>query len=116
MAVELSCRCAVLPSCRCPCRWPFRGSVGYCRGILNLPVPVSDVFDHLKPALAGRYAVELRRAELYERLGEREQALQHYSKVVELWKDADAELLPVVEDAEQQMVRLVREWGVRSKE
>lgn len=41
----------------------------------------------------------LRRAEIYERQGNDQQALYHYGRFVELWKDADPELQPRVEAA-----------------
>ncbi len=46
-----------------------------------------------------RGPTHLRRAEIYERLGDREKALEHYAHFVELWKDADPELQPRVEAA-----------------
>jgi tetratricopeptide (TPR) repeat protein len=39
------------------------------------------------------------RAEIHERLGERDQAVHHYSRFIELWKDADPELQPRVDAA-----------------
>lgn len=50
-----------------------------------------------------------RLGELYERLGERENAVQHYGKFVELWQDADPELQPVVREVRERIARLVRE-------
>jgi DNA-binding SARP family transcriptional activator/TolB-like protein len=41
----------------------------------------------------------LRQAEIYERLGEREKAVHHYERFIELWKDSDPELQPRVEEA-----------------
>ncbi len=38
----------------------------------------------------------LKRGQIYERLGERDEALRHYSRFVELWEDADPELQPQV--------------------
>jgi tetratricopeptide (TPR) repeat protein len=48
----------------------------------------------------------LRRGEICERLGEREQAIGHYRRVVELWANADPELRPMVAQAEQGLARL----------
>ena len=48
----------------------------------------------------------LRRAHIYERLGEPEAAAEHYARFVELWKDCDPELRLLVEDAEARLARL----------
>jgi tetratricopeptide (TPR) repeat protein len=45
----------------------------------------------------------LRLAEIYERRGERQKARDHYARFAELWKDADPELQPLVEDARRRM-------------
>jgi tetratricopeptide (TPR) repeat protein len=45
----------------------------------------------------------LRLAEIYERQGERQKAREHYARFVELWKDCDPELRPLVEDAQRRM-------------
>jgi serine/threonine-protein kinase len=48
----------------------------------------------------------LRRGEIYERLGEGEEAMLHYSRFIELWRDADPELLSMVEYAEDRLALL----------
>ncbi|HEX9581573.1 MAG TPA: tetratricopeptide repeat protein, partial [Gemmatimonadales bacterium] len=50
-----------------------------------------------------------RLAELYDQLGRREKAIEYYDKFVELWKDADPELQPVVRDVRGRLARLVGE-------
>jgi tetratricopeptide (TPR) repeat protein len=50
-----------------------------------------------------------RAGELHEAKGNREKALEYYGKFVELWKDADPELQPVVSDVQQRMARLAGE-------
>ena len=45
----------------------------------------------------------LRLAEIYDRQGERQKAREHYARFAELWKDADPELQPLVEDARRRM-------------
>lgn len=50
-----------------------------------------------------------RLAELYERLGDRAQAVQHYSRFVQLWKGCDPELRPAVERARTRLEALVAE-------
>jgi eukaryotic-like serine/threonine-protein kinase len=50
-----------------------------------------------------------RLGELNEARGERTQALGYYQRLVDLWKDADAELQPVVRDVRARMARLASE-------
>ncbi len=50
-----------------------------------------------------------RLGELYEVRGDRERAAEYYSRFVELWKDADEELQPVVSDVRQRLARIVGE-------
>jgi tetratricopeptide (TPR) repeat protein len=47
-----------------------------------------------------------RRAEIHERLGERAQAITHYERFVELWRDCDPELRPRVSDGERRLATL----------
>jgi tetratricopeptide (TPR) repeat protein len=53
----------------------------------------------------------LRRGEIYERLGEPENALRHYSEVVEYWRNADPELQTIVNDVRTRIARLSGEPG-----
>jgi tetratricopeptide (TPR) repeat protein len=46
---------------------------------------------------------------LYEQSGNVESAVEHYNEFVELWKDADPELQPQVEDVRRRIARLVGE-------
>jgi tetratricopeptide (TPR) repeat protein len=48
----------------------------------------------------------LRRAEIYEKLDDREKAVFHYSRFVERWKDCDEELRPQVTEVEKRIARL----------
>ena len=48
----------------------------------------------------------LRRGEIYEQMGDRQRALEHYGHFVVLWKDADPELQPLVNDVRGRMARL----------
>ncbi len=50
-----------------------------------------------------------RLGELYEHQGERQKAIGYYDRFVELWKDADPELQPVVREVRARLARLVRE-------
>ena len=50
-----------------------------------------------------------RAGELHEARGDRAQALDDYNKFVDLWKNADAELQPVVRDVRSRIARLAAE-------
>ena len=58
-------------------------------------------------------AVHKRLGELYEAKGQRDKALLHYQRFVELWKDADRELQPRVTDAKQRIATLTRGTDAR---
>jgi hypothetical protein len=51
----------------------------------------------------------LRRAELYERLGDRKQAVRHYSRFIQAWNHCDPELRPRVAEARGRIAALVGE-------
>ena len=48
----------------------------------------------------------LRQGEIHERLGNRNKAIEHYQQFVELWKDCDPELRPMLVDVQQRIARL----------
>ncbi len=50
-----------------------------------------------------------RLGELYETQGEKQKALDHYTRFVELWRDADPILQPEVKDVKERMARLAGE-------
>ena len=50
----------------------------------------------------------LRAAQIYERLHDRERARFHYQRVMRLWRSADPEFGPMVEDARLALERLGR--------
>jgi tetratricopeptide (TPR) repeat protein len=54
-----------------------------------------------------------RLGELYEARGDREAAAKYYQKFVTLWKDADPDLQPVVEDVRRRLSRLGDVEGAR---
>ncbi len=54
----------------------------------------------------------LRRAEIYEHLGDTENAIKYYTRFIDLWQDADAYLQPQVEQARRRLNRLL-EGAVR---
>jgi tetratricopeptide (TPR) repeat protein len=51
----------------------------------------------------------LRQAEIYERLGDEEQASHHYNRFITLWSDSDPELQPQVDAARRALSRLTGE-------
>lgn len=53
--------------------------------------------------------VHQRLAQIYERLGDREQAARHYGRFIELWKECDAPLRPAVEAAQARLKQLTGE-------
>jgi len=48
----------------------------------------------------------LRRAALYERLGDREAAARDYTRFIDLWRDCDAEFRPIVDSARVKLAKL----------
>jgi tetratricopeptide (TPR) repeat protein len=48
----------------------------------------------------------LRRAQIHERLGEPDEAAEHFARFIELWRDCDPELRPLVEEAERRLAAL----------
>jgi tetratricopeptide (TPR) repeat protein len=50
-----------------------------------------------------------RLGELYEQRGDRDKAAEFYGKFIELWKDADPELQPMVQEVKPRMARLAGE-------
>jgi hypothetical protein len=51
-------------------------------------------------------AAHLRRAQIYDRLGNRRQARFHYGRFVKLWKDCDPAFRPMLERARAALARL----------
>ena len=69
-----------------------------------LTKPANRLVPDVDPTnLAGTYK---RLGELYEQKANREKALEYYEKFVDLWKDADPELQPRVQDVRRRMARL----------
>ncbi len=58
------------------------------------------------PSLAPAYK---RLGELYEGRGDRKRAAEYYGRLVDLWKDADAELQPGVREVRSRLARLAQE-------
>lgn len=61
-------------------------------------------------------ASHLRRAEIHERLGERERAREHYARFVELWRDCDEEFRPLVAAVAARFKRLERPADLEATE
>ena len=51
-------------------------------------------------------AAELRQGELYDRLGDKPRAIEHYRRFVALWRNADAELQATVQGARTRLAAL----------
>jgi len=57
-----------------------------------------------------------RLGELYEERGQLDKARDYYGRFLDLWKDADPELQPLVRDVRQRLVTLTRETGNEKRE
>jgi tetratricopeptide (TPR) repeat protein len=49
---------------------------------------------------------ELRQAQIYEHRGNRRQAIEHYTRFIELWRECDPALQPLVQEARDALARL----------
>jgi tetratricopeptide (TPR) repeat protein len=49
---------------------------------------------------------ELRQGQIYEHRGDRQRAIEHYSRFLELWRDSDPALQPLVQQARDALARL----------
>jgi tetratricopeptide (TPR) repeat protein len=72
----------------------------YVNGVSDWP-PTTDIF-WLPSSLR-------RLGELYEARGNREKAVEYYARFAELWRNADPELQPTVQDVKQRIARLAAE-------
>ena len=57
-----------------------------------------------EPQLAA--IVELRQAQIHDRLGDRQEAARHYARYLELWKHADPPLQAIVEEARHRLAQI----------
>jgi tetratricopeptide (TPR) repeat protein len=69
----------------------------------------SNGFQAKPSELVYRAPAHFRQAELYERMGERQEAIDHYSRFIQLWKNCDPEQRPSVERAKARLASLVGE-------
>ena len=74
-------------------------AIGYFEHFLAVPPP-------RRPDGLALAAVEKRLGELYDGRQERQKAILHYSAFVDLWRDADAELQPVVATVRRRLTEL----------
>ena len=82
---------------------------------------MSDLHERLSSALSERYELdrEIGRggmavvylARIHESMGEPAQAAEQYARFVEMWRDADPELQPIVEEARAAVRRLAPDGG-----
>jgi tetratricopeptide (TPR) repeat protein len=68
-------------------------------------------FQRAPSEIAYAAPMHLQRAEIYERLGERKRAAEHYRRFVALWRDCDPALRPRVEEAKRRLAELERAGG-----
>ncbi|HEX7122860.1 MAG TPA: hypothetical protein VF178_10860 [Gemmatimonadaceae bacterium] len=69
------------------------------------PSPPSFALDDRARFLAGAHK---RLGELYEAKGDRERAMSHYAAFIDLWKNADPDLQPLVKQARDRLAALQR--------
>ena len=68
----------------------------------------ADPFGQIIEDGRSRAGSHKRLAELYDAKGNREKAMSHYSKFIDLWKNADADLQPHVQKAKERLAQLQR--------
>ena len=68
-------------------------------------------FQRAPSEIAYAAPMHLKRAEIYERLGDREKAAEHYRRFAALWRDCDPVLRPRVEEAKARIARLTSAGG-----
>jgi tetratricopeptide (TPR) repeat protein len=97
------------------CRWCLASEIGRAYDLANMPDsaianwerflgdPVSRTSSGASTYLPG---IHKRLGELYEEKGDVQKAASHYIAFIDLWKNADAELQPKVQDARKRLDRL----------
>ena len=51
----------------------------------------------------------IRRAEIYEQMGDEQKAIEYYTRLMRMWDNCDPELLPIRDAAEAELERLLVE-------
>jgi len=100
-------------SCR-TCAYPWLARAYDRMGEADSALALYERFVDTPSAAAGYDAGHLAQAyvrvgELYEQRGDREQAIEYYQRFVDLWRNADPELQPRVEEVRRRMTRLAGE-------
>lgn len=90
-------------------RW-LRAEVLYQMGRDREALPwFANAFDGAPYELLFLAPAHLRQAEIHDRLGNRADAIRHYTAFVTMWKDADPELQAVVRQARERLAKLAGE-------
>jgi tetratricopeptide (TPR) repeat protein len=74
-----------------------------------LASPEYSIDCRIVPDAIWRPAILTRLGRFYEQRGDRDKAIEHYNRFVDLWMGADAELQPQVDEVRQRIARLVGE-------
>jgi tetratricopeptide (TPR) repeat protein len=69
---------------------------------------MTDPIDRITEDGASLAGSHKRLAELYDAKGNREQAMSHYASFIDLWKEADPDLQPLVQKARDRLTQLQR--------
>jgi hypothetical protein len=73
---------------------------------LNSNSAILGVAERAAYELAYLAPSHLRQAEIYQRRGQRDLAVQHYRRFIELWGESDPELQPAVAEAGSRLAEL----------
>ena len=103
---------AVLPRVAVRCPAPFlaaaydrAGEVDSARAVLSRYVSATNNGHIHTDALVLGQSLQ-RLGEIEETKGDRQAAARHYARLLDLWKDADSELKPRIDDVRKRLARL----------
>ena len=107
-AVTMARSCAPCESYRAAQMWDAAGEADsaiayYRRGTDRPPLNGDDEEAYLYPLALRRLGAR------YEERGDRAQAITSYSRFLDLWRDADSDLQPIVRDVRDRLARLTAE-------
>lgn len=102
------------------CPWDGRVWERYARGMLLEAAGRHEEalgwFAHLgelgSAGVAYMPAAAMRQGQIYEALGRPDEAAAQYARFIEMWRDADPELQPIVEEVQARLDRLVPDGSV----